>query len=121
MSTNHRKSHHLLLHNIKFAENILDTDFCLAKDESNSPAENLGVSNLTFAKMFVCGIMADYSLSQQVVFGERIRPSPYKIKFLENQTCSVLCTKFYKAGESESDRKLMIMKKGMNTHENNTS
>lgn len=66
-------------------------DFCLAKDESNSPAENLG----------------------QVVFGERIRPSPYKIKFLENQTCSVLCTKFYKAGESESDRKLMIMKKGM--------
>lgn len=47
-----------------------------------------------------------------MVFGERIRPSPYKIKFLENQTCSVLCTKFYKAGESESDRKLMIMKKG---------
>lgn len=66
-------------------------DFCLAKDESNSPAENLG----------------------QVVFGERIRPSPYKIKFLENQTCSTVCTKFYKGGDSDSDRKLMVLKKGM--------
>jgi transmembrane 9 superfamily member 2/4 len=66
-------------------------DFCLAKDESNSPAENLG----------------------QVVFGERIRPSPYKIKFMENATCSTLCTKFYKGGDSDSDRKLMILKKGM--------
>lgn len=32
-------------------------DFCLSKDESDSPVENLG----------------------QVVFGERIRPSPYKV------------------------------------------
>jgi len=40
-------------------------DFCLG-EEQNSPVENLG----------------------QVVFGERIRPGPYKIQFLENQQCA---------------------------------
>lgn len=65
-------------------------DFCQA-DESNSPVENLG----------------------QVVFGERIRPSPYKISFLENSTCEKLCTKTYIGGNTESERRLMIMKKGM--------
>ena len=66
-------------------------DFCLAADESNSPVENLG----------------------QVVFGERIRPSPYAIKFMENKTCAVACTKSYMGGQSDSDRKMMILKKGM--------
>jgi len=42
-------------------------DFCTASEE-NSPAENLG----------------------QVVFGERIRPSPYKIEFGKNTDCQVL-------------------------------
>lgn len=65
-------------------------DFCLA-EESNSPVENLG----------------------QVVFGERIRPSPYQITFLKNRTCEKLCTKTYKGGDPASDRKLMILKKGM--------
>ncbi|XP_059484241.1 transmembrane 9 superfamily member 2 [Neocloeon triangulifer] len=65
-------------------------DFCLT-DETNSPVENLG----------------------QVVFGERIRPSPYKIKFLEPQTCTVLCTKQYKGGEPESLRNLQHLKKGI--------
>ena len=41
-------------------------DFCTAAEE-NSPAENLG----------------------QVVFGERIRPSPYKIEFGKNTDCQV--------------------------------
>lgn len=39
-------------------------DFCQV-DESNSPVENLG----------------------QVVFGERIRPGPYKIEFLKDVQC----------------------------------
>lgn len=65
-------------------------DFCTA-DESNSPVENLG----------------------QVVFGERIRSSPYEISFLENATCVPLCTKTYKGGDADSERRLMIMKKGM--------
>lgn len=65
-------------------------DFCTV-DESNSPVENLG----------------------QVVFGERIRPSPYKISFMENSTCQTLCSKNYKGGDADSERRLMIMKKGM--------
>lgn len=48
-----------------------------------------------------------------MVFGERIRPSPYKISFMENKTCTQLCTRTYKGGDNESERKLMIMKKGM--------
>lgn len=39
-------------------------DFCPINEE-NSPVENLG----------------------QVVFGERIRPGPYKIEFLKDKTC----------------------------------
>ncbi|EDW29239.1 GL19593 [Drosophila persimilis] len=65
-------------------------DFCLGKEE-NSPVENLG----------------------QVVFGERIRPGPYKIQFLENQQCSVACTKEYKGGDPISNRRMMVLKKGI--------
>lgn len=43
-------------------------DFCPI-DEKNSPVENLG----------------------QVVFGERIRPGPYKIRFLEEVKCQEVC------------------------------
>ncbi|XP_078041739.1 transmembrane 9 superfamily protein member 2 [Augochlora pura] len=65
-------------------------DFCTS-DESQSPVENLG----------------------QVVFGERIRPSPYKISFLENVQCGVACTKKYKGGDEESEEKLDFLKRGM--------
>ncbi|KAL1124782.1 hypothetical protein AAG570_001403 [Ranatra chinensis] len=65
-------------------------DFCPA-DESKSPVENLG----------------------QVVFGERIRPSPYKIEFLKNETCKLLCKKVYKGGAKASVAKLNDLKKGM--------
>jgi len=41
-------------------------------------------------------------------------PSPYKIKFGETQECSVLCSKkVYKAGDSDSMKKLALLKKGM--------
>ncbi|XP_033227639.1 transmembrane 9 superfamily member 2 isoform X2 [Belonocnema kinseyi] len=65
-------------------------DFC-PTDESLSPVENLG----------------------QVVFGERIRPSPYKIEFMKNLTCEEACTKSYVGGTEETERKLQLLKKGM--------
>ncbi|GLG95782.1 hypothetical protein R5R35_008667 [Gryllus longicercus] len=65
-------------------------DFCVT-DESQSPVENLG----------------------QVVFGERIRPSPYKISFLKNETCKVACVRNYTAGDKESEHKLQLLKMGM--------
>lgn len=65
-------------------------DFCTT-DESASPVENLG----------------------QVLFGERIRPSPYKISFLKNENCKALCKKTYKPEDSVSDLKLLFLKRGM--------
>lgn len=66
-------------------------DFCEAAEDS-SPAENLG----------------------QVVFGERIRPSPYSIKFGEQQECTILCAaKKYQANNADSIKKLAQLKKGM--------
>lgn len=67
-------------------------DFCVDSEESKkSPAENLG----------------------QVVFGERIRPSPYKIEFLKNEACVKLCTKKYTYGDRESESRLALLKRGM--------
>lgn len=65
-------------------------DFCTT-DERQSPVENLG----------------------QVVFGERIRPSLYKINFLQNMQCATVCTKTYKSGDAESEKKLNLLKMGM--------
>lgn len=66
-------------------------DFCPA-EESNSPAENLG----------------------QVVFGERIRPSAYDIKFLQDDgKCKVLCTKKYTKANTDDQKKLALLRKGM--------
>ncbi|PSN35447.1 Transmembrane 9 superfamily member 2 [Blattella germanica] len=65
-------------------------DFC-PSTETKSPVENLG----------------------QVVFGERIRPSPYKIKFLENQQCHEVCKRSYKGGDKDDETKLLLLKKGM--------
>lgn len=47
-------------------------DFCIG-NENNSPVENLG----------------------QVVFGERIRPGPYKINFLEDIECKAVSASLY--------------------------
>ncbi|XP_014233286.1 transmembrane 9 superfamily member 2 isoform X1 [Trichogramma pretiosum] len=65
-------------------------DFCKA-DETNSPAENLG----------------------QVIFGERIRNSPYKIKFLKEEKCAVVCKRKYTGGNKEDEKKLETLKEGM--------
>ncbi len=65
-------------------------DFCVA-DESESPVENLG----------------------QVLFGERIRPSPYKISFREDKQCTALCQKSYKDGQMGNSQKIKQLQKGM--------
>ncbi|KAK3605598.1 hypothetical protein CHS0354_005902 [Potamilus streckersoni] len=62
-------------------------DFCTV-DESHSPVENLG----------------------QVVFGERIRPSPYSVEFLEDVKCKIACEKEYKPGDAE---KLNFLKRAI--------
>jgi transmembrane 9 superfamily protein 2/4 len=49
----------------------------------------------------------------KVVFGERIRPSPYKLKFLEAQNCTPVCTKQYQRGNQDALKKLRQLKKAI--------
>ena len=50
----------------------------------------------------------------QVVFGERIRPSPYKISFNKAEECKELCTKKYRPKKQPGDKKkLAFLKKGI--------
>lgn len=65
-------------------------DFCRS-DESQSPVENLG----------------------QVVFGERIRPSCYKLEFMKDVQCDLACEKKYKGGDEDAEKKLEFLRKGM--------
>lgn len=65
-------------------------DFCPLNPNVSSPVENLG----------------------QVVFGERIRPSSYKLQFLKNETCKVLCTKSY-TDDTKSKLALQKLIKGL--------
>ena len=66
-------------------------DFCQAPDSEESPVENLG----------------------QVVFGERIRPSPYNVSFLRSEECKFLCKKQYDLTNGDNLDKLNFMMKGM--------
>lgn len=65
-------------------------DFCDI-DESKSPVENLG----------------------QVVFGERIRPSSYEIKFMEDKTCAEVCTRTYTSADKDAETKLGLLRRGI--------
>lgn len=65
-------------------------DFCNS-DSTDWPVENLG----------------------QIVFGERIRPSPYNISFLKNETCKVLCHKSYQLNDDKSIDKVDRLRKGI--------
>ena len=65
---------------------------CQAPEGKNAPAENLG----------------------QVVFGERIRSSPYEIFFnKESGKCKTVCTKEYDSSKKDDNIKLDFLKKGM--------
>ncbi|KAH7643673.1 transmembrane 9 superfamily protein member 2 [Dermatophagoides farinae] len=66
-------------------------DFCQAINQNEAPVENLG----------------------QIVFGERIRASPYNISFLKNEQCKFLCHKQYDTSKREDFEKLEALKKGM--------
>lgn len=65
-------------------------DFCVGS-ENESPVENLG----------------------QVLFGERIRPSPYKVAFKEEQKCSLLCEKSYDLNRAEDQDRIKLLQRGM--------
>ncbi|CAI9736525.1 transmembrane 9 superfamily member 2-like [Octopus vulgaris] len=65
-------------------------DFCTS-DESHSPVENLG----------------------QVVFGERIRPSPYEMTFLTDITCKKVCQRKYEKNSAVSKSKLDFILRGI--------
>uniref|UniRef100_UPI00358ED3DD transmembrane 9 superfamily member 2-like n=1 Tax=Myxine glutinosa TaxID=7769 RepID=UPI00358ED3DD len=66
-------------------------DFCQAKGKGR-PSENLG----------------------QVLFGERIEPSPYTLKFKENVECQKVCdAKVYNPKNDEDKKKLEFLNKGM--------
>uniref|UniRef100_A0A224Z8K2 Transmembrane 9 superfamily member n=1 Tax=Rhipicephalus zambeziensis TaxID=60191 RepID=A0A224Z8K2_9ACAR len=65
-------------------------DFCTTNG-TTSPAENLG----------------------QVVFGERIRLSPYQIDFMVNKSCAKLCTRQYGPNIPGSAARLDQLRKGM--------
>uniref|UniRef100_A0AAF5Q5I7 Transmembrane 9 superfamily member n=1 Tax=Wuchereria bancrofti TaxID=6293 RepID=A0AAF5Q5I7_WUCBA len=64
-------------------------DFCIGS-ENESPVENLG----------------------QVLFGERIRPSPYKISFNEQKQCKLLCEKKYN-NDPLAQKKMWLLRKGI--------
>lgn len=66
-------------------------DFCPPNSELSSPVENLG----------------------QVVFGERIQPSSYKIEFMKNVTCQIVCKKSYTGGELAKDLALSKIRKAI--------
>lgn len=65
-------------------------DFCQS-DSQDWPVENLG----------------------QIVFGERIRPSPYNISFLKDESCKKLCHKSYDLTRPDDVKKLDRLRKGI--------
>lgn len=65
-------------------------DFCVSS-EDHSPVENLG----------------------QVVFGERIRPSPYQITFNKPEACKQVCNKTYVSGDKKKMEQLNFLRKGI--------
>ncbi|XP_068450427.1 transmembrane 9 superfamily protein member 5 [Clinocottus analis] len=65
-------------------------DFC-QDDNELRPSENLG----------------------QVLFGERIESSPYKVSFKQDVKCKKVCTKTYKKDNQDNVAKLDFLKMGM--------
>uniref|UniRef100_A0A3Q1EAT7 Transmembrane 9 superfamily member n=1 Tax=Acanthochromis polyacanthus TaxID=80966 RepID=A0A3Q1EAT7_9TELE len=65
-------------------------DFC-SEETMKRPSENLG----------------------QVLFGERIEPSPYKFEFKKPVTCGKVCTRSYSTSNPSDKAKLDFLKKGM--------
>ncbi|XP_065055621.1 transmembrane 9 superfamily member 2-like [Rhopilema esculentum] len=84
---------HLFVNSLDSVESVIPYeyskfDFCQTPKNTPSPSENLG----------------------QVVFGERIRPSPYKLAFGNNTACDEVCTKTYDLKKEEDVKKLQFLK-----------
>ncbi|XP_057298342.1 transmembrane 9 superfamily member 2-like isoform X2 [Hydractinia symbiolongicarpus] len=69
-------------------------DFCANIGSDPSPVENLG----------------------QVVFGDRIHPSPYKFEFGLDKECVAVCKKVYKKDDAYSMKQLEFLKKGISAN-----
>ncbi|XP_064120966.1 transmembrane 9 superfamily member 2-like isoform X2 [Macrobrachium nipponense] len=67
-------------------------DFCKDSGNDETVVENLG----------------------QVVFGERIHPSPYKVEFMKTEKCKVVCTKEYDPKVKDQASLLAELKRAMN-------
>ncbi|KAK1905751.1 Transmembrane 9 superfamily member 2, partial [Dissostichus eleginoides] len=65
-------------------------DFC-SEEKMKRPSENLG----------------------QVLFGERIEPSPYKFEFKKPAVCQSVCNRTYDTSKASDKNKLEFLKKGM--------
>ncbi|ELT97770.1 hypothetical protein CAPTEDRAFT_180051 [Capitella teleta] len=65
-------------------------DFCTL-DDTESTDENLG----------------------QVLFGERIRSSPYKFEFMKEEKCVSVCTKSFEKKDKDAMKRLDFLKKGI--------
>ncbi|KAK5853550.1 hypothetical protein PBY51_014693 [Eleginops maclovinus] len=65
-------------------------DFC-SEEKMKRPSENLG----------------------QVLFGERIEPSPYKFEFKKDAVCQSVCNRTYDTSKPSDKSKLEFLKKGM--------
>lgn len=85
----------LFVNRLDSVESVLPYEydvFDLCKDaQEKRPSENLG----------------------QVLFGERIETSPYKLNFKKDATCVLVCTKSYAANNKEDKKKLDFIKSGM--------
>lgn len=66
-------------------------DLCNPSSSDEAPVENLG----------------------QVVFGERIQPSPYKFKYRKNVECAEVCSKNYSKKNEKELKKLAFLQRGM--------
>uniref|UniRef100_A0A7N8YM51 Transmembrane 9 superfamily member n=1 Tax=Mastacembelus armatus TaxID=205130 RepID=A0A7N8YM51_9TELE len=87
--------HALFVNRLDSVESVLPYeytafDFCSEKTMKR-PSENLG----------------------QVLFGERIEPSPYKFEFKKPVVCQKVCTRTYDTNNPSDKAKLDFLKKGM--------
>ncbi|KAI6243684.1 Transmembrane 9 superfamily member [Aphelenchoides fujianensis] len=80
----------LSLHCFQLLSCSFSFDFCVGSEE-DSPVENLG----------------------QVLFGERIRPSPYSISFKQPQQCALLCEKEYDLSRTADQERIKLLQRGM--------
>ena len=98
-------------------------DFCTVPDEyESSPVENLGIINISRI-VFITLLMLEsavafiqsyvFTILGQVVFGDRMRPSPYLLDFSAARECVSVCRKEYNLKDAGDQEKLRKLKSGI--------